>query len=76
MWIALAAAIPGWIAIVIPVARVAGARWRKVRNAERAGRLEAEAALLASQKREAILEVKLKYCEGELEAKPAYDGGD
>ena len=74
-WIALAAAIPGLITVIMSVARTAGARWRRVRDAERAGRLQVEAELLASQKREAILEVKLKYCEGELETRATADSG-
>ncbi len=54
-------------AVLIPFGRWVAGRWRKVRWAERDLRERAEATLFDLQKEMAICEVKLKYCEGELD---------
>lgn len=54
--------------VVIPFGKWVAGRWRELRQEEREGRKRAEAELLEERKRNALLEVKLDYCEGELRA--------
>ncbi len=61
-------------AVLIPFGRWVAGRWRNVRWAERDLREKAEATLFALQKDMAICEVKLKYCEGELDFSRHEDG--
>lgn len=58
----------------IPFGRWVARRWQKIRYVEREMRLQAEADLLESQKAQAILEVQLRHCEGELHG-TEFDGG-
>ena len=65
LFIALLALIPTMFTVfVFPFARWVARRWRGPYLAEHEERKRLEAELSSSEKERALLEVKLKYCEG------------
>lgn len=74
-WGPFVTSAPGWITMLVLGVRYVSKKWARVKAAERDGRLKAEAALLACEKREAILKEQVGYLEQQLYRRPTADEG-